>query len=43
VNYDRAMVHQLWFIGDDDTKEKGIAFMVHKNTLPTGLESRPTG
>ena len=33
--------HKLWYMGEDQTRERGVAFMVHKKTLPSIIECRP--
>ena len=33
--------HKVWYIGEEKKREKGVAFLVHKNTLPSVMECRP--
>ncbi len=33
--------HKIWFSGENDKHEKGVAFMVHRNTLRSVLEWSP--
>jgi len=33
--------HKVWFIAEKTRREKGVAFMVHNNTVPFVMECRP--
>jgi len=33
--------HKVWFMGEDTRKEKGVAFIVHKDTVLFVMECRP--
>jgi len=33
--------HKMWYIGDDKKSEKGVAFMIHKDSANSVMECQP--